>query len=249
MKISVITITYNSAATVEDTILSYIAQDYADKEYIIVDGKSSDNTMDIVNKYKDNIDIIICDKDKGLYDALNKGIAAATGDIIGILHSDDLYYSNDVLQSVAKNFEESHADAVYADILFVKRLNLNEVIRVWRSGAYYDGAFKRGWMPPHPTFFVYKKFYETLGYYRTDLKYSADYELMLRFIHINKIKVSYLNKFVIKMRMGGISNTNLPAKWKAHKEDMLAWKYNNIHTSYFWLWMKPVSKILQYIKR
>ncbi|HRC32623.1 MAG TPA: glycosyltransferase family 2 protein [Bacteroidia bacterium] len=249
MKISIITITFNSADTVEETIKSVLAQDYPELEYIIVDGLSTDNTMEIVKKYSDKIDTIISEKDKGLYDALNKGIKASTGDIIGILHSDDIYNGNDVISGVAKHFTLWKCDAVYANLLFVERNDINKIKRVWRSGSYYDGAFRRGWMPPHPTFFVYKKYFETIGYYRTDLRFSGDYELMLRFIHKNKLKISYYDNFIIKMRMGGISNTNFWHKWLAHKEDVKAWKYNQIVASTFWLWLKPISKILQYIKR
>ena len=204
MKISIITITYNSAATVEDTIKSVVMQDYPNVEYLIIDGKSKDATLQIAEKYKDKISKIVSEKDKGLYDALNKGIKHATGDIIGMLHSDDLYSNPQVLSKIVKTFQD-HPDAegVYADLVFVNRNDTDKVMRTWESGAYQEGDFLKGWMPPHPTFFVKKDTYEKYGGFNTELKLSADYELMLRLIHKNQIKLAYLNEVIVKMRMGG----------------------------------------------
>ena len=209
MKISIITITYNSAATLEDTLRSVVNQDYPNMEYLIIDGKSKDSTLSIVDKYKDKISKIISEKDKGLYDALNKGIKNATGDVVGMLHSDDLYANNAVISKVMKKFEEDPTiEGVYADLVFVNRNDTNKVMRSWESGAYEEDAFLKGWMPPHPTFFVRKEVYEKFGGFNTELKLSADYELMLRLIHKNKIKLAYLNETIVKMRMGGVSNVS-----------------------------------------
>lgn len=250
MKISIITITYNSAATVEDTIKSVVMQDYPDVEYIIIDGKSKDSTLQIVEKYKDKISKIISEKDKGLYDALNKGIKHATGDIIGMLHSDDLYTHPQVLSNILKTFQD-HPDAegVYADLIFVNRNDTDKVIRTWESGNYQEGDFLNGWMPPHPTFFVKKTTYEKYGGFNTSLKLSADYELMLRLIHKNQIKLAYLNEVIVKMRMGGVSNISFFVKLKANLEDKMAWRVNGMKPKMATMLMKPLRKVGQYFRR
>jgi glycosyltransferase involved in cell wall biosynthesis len=250
MKVSIITITYNSAATVEDTLRTVVSQDYPDIEYIIIDGKSKDNTLNIIDKYKDSIARLISEKDKGLYDALNKGIKQATGDVVGMLHSDDLYAHNNVITNVVKTFAENpEADAVYADLVFVNRNDTNKAMRVWESGEYKEGSFLQGWMPPHPTFFVKKNIYEKLGGFNTGLKLSADYELMLRFIHKNNIKLAYLKETIVKMRMGGVSNVSFFVKLKANLEDKMAWRMNGMKPKVTTMLMKPLRKIKQYFKR
>jgi glycosyltransferase involved in cell wall biosynthesis len=250
MKISIITITYNSAQTVEDTLRTVVSQDYPNLEYIIIDGKSKDNTLQIVDKYKDRIAKIISEKDKGLYDALNKGIKQATGDIIGMLHSDDLYANEKVISKVAKKFaEDPSIEGVYADLVFVNRNDVNKPMRVWQSGEYKEDSFLQGWMPPHPTFFVRKEVYEKFGGFNTGLKLSADYELMLRLIHKNKIKLAYLNETIVKMRMGGVSNVSFFVKLKANLEDKMAWKMNGMKPKFATMLMKPLRKIGQYFKR
>lgn len=250
MKISIITITYNSAATVEDTIKSVIAQDYPDVEYLIIDGKSKDNTLTIVDKYRDRISKVVSEKDKGLYDALNKGIKHATGDVIGMLHSDDLYAHPQVISHVAEAFKKDPSvQGLYADLVFVNRNDTNKVMRVWNSGDYEENAFVKGWMPPHPTFFVRKECYEQFGGFNTELKLSADYELMLRLIHKNKIKLAYLPEVIVKMRMGGVSNVSFFVKLKANLEDKMAWKLNGLKPGMMTIFMKPLRKLKQYFKR
>lgn len=247
MKISIITITYNSEKTVEDTIKSVVSQDFPNVEYLIIDGLSKDKTLQVVNKYSAYIDKVVSEKDKGLYDALNKGIKHATGEVVGMLHSDDVYANNQVLSKVAQQFAIDPAlEAVYADLVFVDRDNTDKVLRTWKSGAYKEDAFKQGWMPPHPTFFVKKSVYERLGGFNLDLKLSADYELMLRFIHKEKIKIAYLPEVIVKMRMGGISNTSFFVKLKANMEDKLAWKLNGVKPGWFTTIRKPLKKLSQY---
>ncbi|MBL7924535.1 MAG: glycosyltransferase [Bacteroidia bacterium] len=250
MKITIITITYNSAATVEDTIRSVVMQDYPDVEYLIIDGKSKDSTLQIAEKYRDKISKIVSEKDKGLYDALNKGIRHATGDVIGMLHSDDLYAHPQVIRHVADTFRNNpEAEGVYADLVFVNRNDTQKVMRTWESGKYEEGDFLKGWMPPHPTFFVKKECYEKFGGFNTELKLSADYELMLRLIHKNRIKLAYLPEVIVKMRMGGVSNVSFFVKLKANLEDKMAWKLNGLKPRMSTMLMKPLRKLGQYFKR
>ena len=249
MKVSIITITYNSQSTVEDTIKSVVNQNYPDVEYIIIDGKSRDNTLRIAEKYKERITKIISEKDKGLYDALNKGIRIATGEVIGLLHSDDLYADGHVLSKVMSKFKEDPSlEAVYADLVFVSRNDLNRVIRTWKPGPYEEDSFLQGWMPPHPTLFIRKEIYEKYGYFNIGFKLSADYELMLRFIHKHRIRLAYLPETIVRMRMGGISNTSFFVKLKANLEDKRAWKLNGVKPRYFTTLLKPLRKIGQYFR-
>ena len=196
---------------------SVILQDYEDVEYIIVDGGSTDDTLSIVRNYRHKIAHLVSEKDEGLYYAINKGIALATGDIIGILHADDFYTSDNVLSDIAKIFKTTNAEAVYADLFYVDKDNTDKIVRTWKSGNYNDGKFLWGWMPPHPTFFVKKSVYENFGVFNTDLRSAADYELMLRFLHKHRIKVAYLPEFIVKMRVGGQSNASDKNRVKANQ--------------------------------
>jgi glycosyltransferase involved in cell wall biosynthesis len=249
MKISIITVCFNSAKTIEDTIQSVLSQDYPNIEYIIVDGGSKDATLEIVKKYSDKISHVISEPDKGIYDAMNKGITLATGDVVGILNSDDVYFDTQVLSHIAKAFEVTNADAVYGNLVYVASNNLNKVTRVWKSKPYIEGAFLKGWMPPHPTFYVKKSCYEQLGNYSLQLKSAADYELMLRFIHKHKITVVYIPKTLVKMRVGGESNVSLKNRLRANKEDRMAWKMNGLKANALTLYLKPLMKLGQFLMR
>ena len=207
MKVSIITIAYNSAETIEDTIKSIVTQDYSNIEYIIIDGGSTDKTLSIVDKFKDSITTIISEPDKGIYDAMNKGVQNATGDIVGILNSDDIYADNKVVSRIVEAI--GNKDSIYADLVYVDRDNTDKVTRYWKSGKYRKGIFKKGWMPPHPTFFIKKSCYDQYGTYNLQLKSAADYELMLRMLHKHNISVAYLPEVITKMRVGGQSNATL----------------------------------------
>ena len=249
MKVSIITITYNSEPTLKDTIESVINQTYKNIEYILIDGGSTDETLSIIKSYGNKISTLISEKDTGLYDALNKGISLATGDVIGILHSDDFYTNNHVIQHIVSSFSNSPVDAVYADLYYVDKINTNQIHRKWKAGIYKEGMFFNGWMPPHPTFFVKRSIYETCGNFNLNLTSSSDYELMLRFIHKHKIKLAYLPEFIIKMRVGGKSNVSLKNRVKANKEDRLAWELNNVKPYFYTLYLKPLRKIIQLFKK
>jgi glycosyltransferase involved in cell wall biosynthesis len=249
LKVSIITITYNSEPTLKDTIESVINQTYKNIEYILIDGGSTDETLSIIKSYGNKISTLISEKDNGLYDALNKGISLATGDVIGILHSDDFYTNNHVIQHIVSSFSNSPVDAVYADLYYVDKINTNQIHRKWKAGIYKEGMFFNGWMPPHPTFFVKRSIYETCGNFNLNLTSSSDYELMLRFIHKHKIKLAYLPEFIIKMRVGGKSNVTFKNRIKANKEDRLAWKLNNVKPYFYTLYLKPLRKIIQLFKK
>lgn len=246
MKVSIITITYNSAVTLKETIESVVNQTYSDIEYIVVDGLSQDNTLSIVNNYKDKISKVVSEKDKGLYDALNKGINLATGDLVGILHSDDFYTHPQVIEHVVKALQEDNADAVYADLYYVDRNDTSKIFRKWKSGHYKHGMFYKGWMPPHPTFFAKKSCYQKFGMFNLNFKSAADYELLLRLIHKHQIKLAYLPEFIIKMRVGGKSNQSFSNRLKANQEDRKAWKVNDLKPKFYTLYVKPLRKIVQF---
>ncbi len=246
-KISIITVTYNSAQTLEQTIQSVLSQDYPNLEYIIVDGKSTDSTLTIIEKYRDKISHFVSEKDDGIYYAINKGINLATGDIIGVLHADDFYIKNDVLTGIAETFKMNEADAVYADLYYVDKNNTDKIIRTWKSGSFSPNKFLWGWMPPHPTFFVKKDCYTKYGVFNTTLHSAADYEMMLRLLYKHKIKAAYLPEFIVKMRVGGQSNASLNNRVKANNEDRMAWKLNEIKPYFFTLTLKPIRKLVQFL--
>jgi glycosyltransferase involved in cell wall biosynthesis len=247
VKISIITVTYNSAATIEQTILSVAAQDYPGKEHIIIDGGSTDGTLEIISKLRVHISKLVSEKDEGLYFALNKGIALAEGDVVGILHSDDFYLGDHVLSAYASLFERENCDAAYSDLYYVDRHNTGKITRKWKSGPYKEGSFLLGWMPPHPTFFVRRELYDKYGAFDTRLKSAADYELMLRLILRHKVKLCYLPIFTVKMRAGGKSNVTVGNRVRANKEDRQAWVLNGLRPKFYTLYFKPLRKLLQFV--
>lgn len=248
LKISIITVCYNSAETIENTIRSVVSQDYNSIEYIIVDGGSTDETLRIIEKYKTNVSKLISEKDDGIYHAINKGIALATGDIIGILHADDFYTNSDVIHNIAKVFSEKKVDTVYGDLQYVDRVDTSKIKRHWHSGEYSNGLFLKGWMPPHPTFFVKQICYEKYGSYNTSLHSAADYELMLRLLHKHKCTTAYIPEVLVKMRVGGKSNVSFMNRIRANREDKKAWLINGLKPGLFTFIRKPLSKLGQFFK-
>jgi glycosyltransferase len=246
LKVSIITVCYCSATTIADTLKSIVAQSHPDVEHIIIDGGSTDDTMKIVDQFP-HVTKKISEKDQGIYHAMNKGIDMSTGDVVGILNADDFYAHKDILQKVAILFEDESIDAVYGDLVFVDQHDITRVTRRWTSGSYNIDQFYKGWMPPHPTFFVRRAVYEQFGKFNTSLSSAADYELMLRFLLKHKIKPAYLNEVMIKMRQGGKSTGSLKNRIVAHMEDRKAWKVNQLKPAFFTLILKPLSKIKQFI--
>jgi len=244
--VSIITTCLNNADTIEDTIQSVLNQSYSNIEYIIVDGASNDSTLDIINKYKTNIKHIISEKDNGIYEALNKGLNISTGEIIGILHADDFFSSNQVIEKIVDTFLKKDIDATYADLDYIDRDDTTKIKRHWVSGKYDKCKFLKGWMPPHPTVFIKKSIYSKFGQFNTNFKQSADYELLLRLMYKHGIKVVYIPSVLVKMRVGGKSNKNILNRLKANREDKLAWKLNGLKASTFTHILKPLSKLGQF---
>ena len=226
MRVSIITVVYNGADTLAEAIESVLGQTYPHIEYIIIDGASTDGTQAVVARYGKQVNQFISEPDRGLYDAMNKGIGRATGDVIGILNADDLYANTAVISEVVALMEQQKADAVYGDLVYAQRDSPEKVTRYWQAGTYKPGAFLRGWMPPHPTFFVRTSVYRQYGYFTISLRSAADYELMLRFIHKHQIRVAYLNQVMVIMRLGGVSNSSLFNRLRANREDRIAWQLN-----------------------
>ena len=245
-KVSVITVCYNSERTIEDTIKSVVRQSYPHVEYIIIDGLSTDGTHNIIDKYREKISLLISEKDEGIYHAINKGIRIASGEIISILNSDDMYMDLNVIRDVVQLFESTRPDAVYADLIYVDKENTDKVLRNWKAGTYREGMFRKGWMPPHPTLFVRKDVYNRFGLFDLQFISAADYEIMLRFIHKHKINIVYLRRTTVKMRMGGMSNISFKNRLRANREDRLAWKINGLKPGLLTLFLKPLSKLIQF---
>jgi len=247
MKVTIITVSHNSAQTIQDTINSVRAQNYSNIEYIIIDGNSSDSTKAILRKNTTCIHEWVSEEDRGIYDAMNKGLEMATGDIIAFLNADDFFTYPGAVKDMVKYLKKENAASCYADLAYVDSKNTEKVLRKWVSGEYSDGMFLKGWMPPHPTFFVKKEVYQKYGGFKLDLGTAADYEIMLRFLHKHKISVAYLPKTIIKMRAGGVSNASLWSRLKANHIDRKAWKVNGLKPKLFTIPLKPLRKIVQYM--
>jgi len=248
MKVSIITSVYNNKDKISQAIESVLNQSYNDIEYIIIDGASTDGTKDIIESYGNKISKFISESDEGVYDGLNKGIYLATGDVIGFLHSDDFYPHNQVIEMVMKYFKENDCDGVYGDLLYVDKENIQKVIRRWKSGRFQYEKLKRGWMPPHPAFFIKKEIYEKFGVFDTSFKISADYDFMLKILSKKNIKICYLPYVLYIMRIGGVSNKSLKNLYIKSNEDLKALRKNNIG-GLVTLFLKNISKLPQFFKK
>ena len=249
MKISIITAVKNGAGTIGSCIASILNQTYEDIEHIIIDGGSCDGTLGIISKYKDKIAKVISETDNGMYYALNEGIKLASGDIIGILHSDDFYAHNRVIENVADVFKRKNVDSCFGDLQYVSEKNPAKIVRYWKASPYVFEKFKYGWMLPHPTFFVKKLVYGKFGCFNTDFKIAADYELMLRLLVKYGISTYYIPEVIVKMRMGGLSNRNLINLFIKNYEDYKAWKVNNLKSNFSIILLKNLIKMPQFFRR
>lgn len=244
--VSIITVCYNSGKTIEDTIKSVMNQTYENIEYIVIDGLSEDNTLDIVNKYSklSNREFrIISEKDRGLYDAMNKGIKMAKGDIVAIINSDDFYIDNNVINDIVNEFNKEKVDVVYGDLVFVDEKDTDKVVRTWIAKS---GEFKKGWNPPHPTTFIKKEVYEKYGYFNINLRIAADYDILYRFLEKYKCSASYINRKLVKMRIGGESTGSIKNIIKGNKEVINSLKNNGAKGSFLIAITRLVKKINQF---
>tara|TARA_B100000508_G_scaffold140981_1_gene144801 strand:- start:6426 stop:7178 length:753 start_codon:yes stop_codon:yes gene_type:complete len=249
LKVSIITVVWNNVSTVAEAIESVLNQSYSNIEYIIVDGKSNDGTVEVIEKYANKIDTFISEKDNGLYDAMNKGIQIATGDIIGFINADDVINSNNCVEEIVKKFESTNADVVYGDKIYVDPQNPSKVVRYWKSGEFNRNSYKKGWMTPHLSTYIKKDLYNKFGGFRGDFKIAADYELMLRFIYKQEAKTHYLPMVIAKMRAGGLSNGSLKNVAISNYEVYKSWKVNGLSISPLIAIQKPMRKLAQLFKR
>jgi len=248
LKITLVTATLNSARTITDCLSSVNFQTYPDVDQVIIDGLSTDETVAIINSIPNRVSRIISESDNGLYDAMNKGISQATGDVIGILNSDDLYIDDHVLQDVADLMTKTGADSLYADLYYVKASNTDKILRFWQTKEFVPGSFAKGWHPPHPTFFVRKRIYEQFGTFDTSLQVSADFELMLRFLEKHRISTCYLPRPILKMRHGGESSGTLQKIIRGNINCYRAFNKNSIRVSPFYIVYRSIPKIKQILK-
>ena len=246
MKVTIITVTLNSEKFLEDCILSVRSQDYKNIEHIIIDGESTDGTLAIIEKHKDHIAKWISEKDYSMYDAINKGMAMATGDLIGTLNSDDIFASTNVISKIVQSYKEQQVDAVYGDLQFVEPQNTAAVTRIWRGKKFKRSRFRYGWMPAHPTFYFKRELLEQYGYYETHYFTACDFEFMLRYLYRCRVSAYYIPQLIVKMRSGGLSNGNLKRRLRVNRRDYLAMKKNKVPFAFFVSFLKPVLKLHQY---
>lgn len=251
IKISLVTVTYNSGTTLRDTFQSVLAQTYKNVEYIVVDGLSKDNTMDIVREYEPQFEgrmKWISEKDKGLYDAMNKGVRMATGDVVGILNSDDFFTANDVLEKVAAGFDEQ-TDAVYGDLHYVHPDDLQHSVRYYSSKIFKRNLMRMGFIPAHPTFYCRRECFDKFGYYKTDYKIAADFDLLLRFVYVNRIRIKYLPMDMVTMRTGGASTNGLKSRMGGMNEHLRSLRENGVKSNRFILSLRYFYKITEYFRK
>ena len=246
MKISIITVVWNNIKTINDTIDSVLSQTYKNIEYIVIDGGSTDGTLSVLESRRDQLSALVSEPDEGIYDAMNKGIKLAKGDVIGFLNSDDFYLNDKVISKVASEFERDiFLDASYANLIYVDQTNTSKIIRYFKTGL-----FLKGWCPAHPTFFVRRSVYERNGNFDLNYHFASDVELMMRFLEIHKIKSLYIPEVMVKMRMGGVSNRNLKNIWLANKEIINSFHKNGLQVNSITFFIyKIISRFKQYIKR
>lgn len=245
MKVSIITSCFNREATIEHTLNSVLSQTYSDIEYIVVDGASQDHSLDIINTYQDRIAKIISEPDKGMYEGINKGIRVASGDIIGLMHSDDFFFSNDVVEHIVKIFNQTNADLIYGNGLFVDDKDTNKIVRNWISGTYSKKKMRRGWLPLHPTVYIKRDCFIRLGLYDESFKIAADSDFLVRYMYEGDLDITYLDEYVVCMRMGGLSTD--PEKMKKKWEEDLILYRNHGFSPYWTLICKIISKVPQFV--
>ena len=245
LQISVVTAVFDRVATIREAIESVSAQTWPSVQHVIIDGASTDGTLDILNSCSDRFAILVSERDAGIYDALNKGIRCSNGDVVGFLHSDDAFASADVLSHVARAFDDPDVGAVYGDLEYVRQDDVSKVVRHWRSGAFVVENLRRGWMPPHPTFYVRREIYEKFGLFDISFRIAADYDSMLRILGSGTVHTAYIPKVFVKMRVGGASNRSLCNTILKSREDYRAIRKNQMGGAYTLL-RKNLAKLPQF---
>lgn len=251
LKVSVITVVYNGEKTIADTLKSVQRQNYPNIEHIVIDGASTDQTMPIINSCKQRVSVLVSEPDNGIYDAMNKGLALATGDIIGFLNADDFYANDSVVSTIVEYFaNDDFLHGTYADLVYVDPEKVERIIRYWRSGEFIHGSFAHAWVPAHPTFYVRRSVYEKHGYFDLDYKIAADQEIMMRLLELHGIKVKYIPEILVKMRMGGATNASFTNIITQNKEILRAAKKNGLHFSKTtFILAKLYSRLPQFFSR
>ncbi len=248
MKVSIITATYNSSLTILDCVKSINDQTYANIEHIIIDGLSSDNTLSLLKSVPSRITKIVAEPDNGIYDAMNKGILSSTGDIVAILNSDDIYASNDVVETIVKQFQNNKKLGIlYGDLHYVKKDNIEIVIRKWKSMNYYNHFFEDGNVPPHPSTFIKRNIYEKVGVFNLKFKLAADYEFMLRAFKLTELEISYIPLLIVRMRLGGATNKSFRNVISGNIEILNSWKENNLPVPSFLFFKKTLKRLAQFL--
>lgn len=245
MKVSIITVTYNSGKYLEQTILSIKNQTHKDFEYIIIDGGSTDNTLEIINNYSNIVSYWISEKDDGIYNAMNKGIKQATGDIIGFLNSDDIFFDNNVLKLLTETFNEN-IECVFGDIVFVDNDNTSNITRLYSAKNFTLKMFLFGHMPPHPSFYALKTVYNKVGFFKEDYKIAADFDYLVRVFLLHSVKFKYINSTMVRMRVGGVSST-IKNKILLNKEIYRSCRENNLKTNFLKIYSKYIFKVLSFL--
>lgn len=248
LQVSVITAVLNRAATLGEALRSVREQRWPDVEHIVIDGGSTDGTLDVLQAYKSGLAKVISEPDRGLYDALNKGIRHASGDIVGFMHADDSFASPHALAHIASAFDDPSVDAVYGDLVYVNKKDASRVVRYWKAGNYRREQLTQGWMPPHPTFYVRREVYARFGAFDTRYQIAADYENMLRILWRGGAQAAYIPQVLVRMRMGGASNLSLSNLLHKSREDYAAMRQNGIGGLQALL-LKNVTKLPQFVTR
>ena len=245
--ISVITVSYNSRETIADTIESVASQTYPSVEHIVMDGASTDGTLEVLERFRDKLSKIVSEPDEGIYAAMNKGLSLATGDVIGTLNSDDVYVDENVLAMVAEVFRDDSVDVCYGDIFYVDKGDLNRIVRHWKSEPYRSGLFEKGWMPPHPTFFIRRRVLGRVGLFEPRYRFAADFDFMLRALHVQQLRSTYLPRDLVKMRVGGLTNNSVMNVLRGNIEAYRSCRKNGLGVSPLFIARKILRKLPQYV--
>lgn len=248
MKVSIITVVYNNQKTIKSAIESILSQTYKNIEYIIIDGGSTDGTLDIIYNFKEKIDLILSEADNGIYDAMNKGINLSTGDLVGILNSDDLYDNNYIIEDVVNEFvKDNKLDIIYGNLVYVNKNDTSKIIRKWNSCEYYNKFFENGNVPPHPSLFLKRNIYIESGFFKLDFYLAADYEFMLRIFKKNTYKSKYINKTFVRMRLGGATNKNIKNIYRGNIEILQSWIVNDLRIPFLLIPKRIIKRLFQFL--